>query len=138
VGAAIEFAIHPHLYLAASGAWIRESTDFGDIDIAGASVGIGAHYPVCAWADIVVEVGGNYEDVEDFDDDFGVYVAPHVRALVGPVETHLGAYYTSVFDGGWVGFVDVFVPVVGQLDLALGAELGDDYWGFSVGGRVRF
>ena len=87
---------------------------------------------------MVVEVGSNYEDADTFGDDFGVYVAPHIRTLVGPIEAHLGAFYTNAFDGEWVGFLNAFVPVAGNLDLALGVNLGDEYWGFSVGARVRF
>lgn len=137
VGAALEFALCPMTYVAASGSWQSASTAIGDLDVISASAGVGAHFALCKEADIVVEVGGAYVDA-DVDDDFGVYVTPHFRVHVGPAELHVGATYTSAFDGEWVGFAAVFVPVADKLDLAVGASLGDEAWGFNVGGRIRF
>ena len=139
VGAAIEYAVASNFYISAGGWWQNEKYDEGDVDGAGGQVGLGFHFPLCKSADLVLEAGGVYEQYsDDGGDEFGVYASPHLRMLLGPVEAHAGVFYTSTFGGDWSGFVDVFIPIVRNVDLVLGGNLGDEYWGFSVGARMRF
>lgn len=93
-----------NLYFTASGSWSESSLDHADVELYGASAGLGYAIPVSKSFHLNLEAGGLYgyfDGAWGYDDEsWGGYVGPGFRYAVTPgLELFANVYYLIFEDG---------------------------------------
>jgi hypothetical protein len=107
-----------------------------------ARAALGVHFPVVAGAvDFFAEAGAVYFDTEVAGDDTLFTASAGLRAFLGPVDAELAVSYTDLESNEWNLGAMFYIPVVGALDVGVGASLNleeTDFWTLSAGIRYNF
>ncbi len=105
-GAAVNLSkgLFGNVYLTASANWTSSSIDHADVDLYGATAGLGYALPVSKRFHLNIEGGGVYGQFDGawgYDDEsWGGYVGPGFRYCLSPgMEVFANVYYV-IFDGG--------------------------------------
>jgi hypothetical protein len=147
----LEYSPVENLYVAAAGSYNEvELTGPVDLNLGDywtGNVGVGGYIPLTGNIHFVTELGANYADVFNVQNEFGFYVTPHVRAKLGKLETHLGASYSSneLSINEFSAFLRLLYEVTPDLDLFVAGTLGltdstfvEDLVGVNFGLRLKF
>jgi hypothetical protein len=155
IAAALEYSPVNHLYLALGGSWsdAELSGPGGSVnaDYWTLNGGVGGYIPLAHNVHFVTEVGASYADLDlggfGNQDDWGVYVTPHIRAKFGAFEVHGGVSYNSndVTPTEWSAFARALYEVCPNVDLFVTGTFGlgsndllEDVFGLNLGVRFKF
>lgn len=111
-------------------------------DVFTARAALGVHFPIVAGAvDLFAEAGALFYDVEGGADDTVFTASSGLRAFLGPVDAELAVTYADLENAEWALSTMFYIPVVGSLDVGVGAAVNlddTDFWSLSGGIRYRF
>ena len=133
------FLVAPSIFIAGDYSML-EADGGGDLDLG--NFGVGLRHGLTPTIDAVASASLVFADISGggvSEDDTGYRIQGGVRAALGAAELNGGIAYRDIFDDGETIFsVGGVYNFTANIAAIAGAELGDDYTGFKVGGRYNF